>query len=684
MKLVNIANVAILFFTALTVVNAQSVQKRKPDQQGQFVHPGMMQNRQDLDYMKKKVLAGEQPWKDAFDRLKSEAKLDLKPGAVTHIAQGPYGAGDIGGRELSNSAAAAYNDALLWYITGDKVYAEKAISLINAWSYTLWDFDGNNAKLLAGLSGHYWLNAAEILKYSNSGWKPKDVDQFKRFMLTVYYPFIKDFFPEANGNWDAAMTNTMLDIAIFCDDHAMFNRAVERYYCGIGNGGITKYIYPDGQIQETTRDWGHVQLGIGEFAKAAQVAWTQGVDFYGVADNRLALGFEYASKYLSGEKVPVYGVISTRAMKPLRDIYESIYYHYHVVKGLDMPYTYRLTEQTRPKTSDVLLVSLRAPIAGMAKIKTGPPSPVTIAQNAGALTGATIAPPANAIVVAPGSSIQTALDACANKGGWVILAKGVHQINAALHIPSGVTLSGQGNESILFLDPKVSDKVIVNADNEMHDVTLRDFLIEGALTTVDSTDPNSNRRTRSYQNAPERESIVFSADKDGQMHNIHFEHLTVQNFTKDGVSVRGASHVVVDSCDFSDNGSSVVPGPGIHHNLQLTHITEIKITNSRFDTSPFGSGIDLTLSSNAIINSNEAGRNKLQGIRVADCKNVQIDRNITEGNDKNGILVDVLMDVSAHIGVKNNFSHNNGERGIAVKAIDGTIANNTLADNGQK
>ena len=57
------------------------------------------------------------------------------------------------------------------------------------------------------------------------------------------------------------------------------------------NGGITKYVYPSGQCDENARDQGHTQLGLGYFARAARVAWNQGVDLWGAADNRLALGF---------------------------------------------------------------------------------------------------------------------------------------------------------------------------------------------------------------------------------------------------------------------------------------------------------------------------------------------------------------------------------------------------------
>jgi len=44
----------------------------------------------------------------------------------------------------------AYNHALMWYITGTKAYANKAIEILNAWSPVLWDFDDNNAKLNVG------------------------------------------------------------------------------------------------------------------------------------------------------------------------------------------------------------------------------------------------------------------------------------------------------------------------------------------------------------------------------------------------------------------------------------------------------------------------------------------------------------------------------------------------------
>jgi len=67
---------------------------------------------------------------------------------------------NIGGEELVSSSNMAYDCAILWYITNNKAYADKAIEILNAWSPVLWDFDYNDSKLLAGWTGHLLCNAA--------------------------------------------------------------------------------------------------------------------------------------------------------------------------------------------------------------------------------------------------------------------------------------------------------------------------------------------------------------------------------------------------------------------------------------------------------------------------------------------------------------------------------------------
>lgn len=173
-------------------------------------------------------------------------------------------------------------------------------------------------------------------------------------MLTdIFVPPIRNLFPEANGNWDAAMITTLLCIAVLTDDRALFERGLDYYRNSGGNGALTSYIYPSGQCAETTRDQGHVQLGLGMLETACRVAWSQGVDLYGVANNRLALGFEYTAKYNLGEEVPCDGgPPGEKGRGSFAPIYESAYQHFAVDKKLPMPYTRRVLERLRPEGYD--------------------------------------------------------------------------------------------------------------------------------------------------------------------------------------------------------------------------------------------------------------------------------------------------------------------------------------------
>ena len=272
--------------------------------QGQsFLHPGIDQSSADLQKLKQLLKEEKQPYKDAYIRLKAETEKSFEIKAYTRVMRGPYGKPNIGGEDLRIAANMAYNNALLWYITGEKKYASKSIEIINTWTPVLWDFDFNDAKLIAALTGSVWCNAAEILNNTPSGWKAQDVSAFRKMLMTVYYPLLRFYFPTANGNWNGGIIQTILAISIFMDDRKMFNNAIDNFLHSTANGSLFKYIYPNGQCQESPRDQGHVQMGLGLFAGAAQIAFTQGVDFFSIGQNRIAKGFEFTASYMMGDEV---------------------------------------------------------------------------------------------------------------------------------------------------------------------------------------------------------------------------------------------------------------------------------------------------------------------------------------------------------------------------------------------
>src|SRR5258708_2593055 len=98
-----------------------------------FVHPGLLHSAADLDRMKQRVAAGEEPWAGAWKSF-LESRLVSKtyvPHAVEIVGRGVGSTGQI---DIAPDAAAAYGDALAWYITGDDDYGRKSIEILNAWS----------------------------------------------------------------------------------------------------------------------------------------------------------------------------------------------------------------------------------------------------------------------------------------------------------------------------------------------------------------------------------------------------------------------------------------------------------------------------------------------------------------------------------------------------------------------
>jgi parallel beta-helix repeat protein len=654
-----------IFVSAFSVARAQS-----------FVHPGIDQSKVDLDHMKSLVLKGEEPWKSAYDRMKAAADTPFKTQPFTHVLRGGYGRPNIGGNELSRSANMAYNYTLVWYIGGEKKYAEKAIDILNAWSPVLWDFDLNDAKLLAAWTGHMLCNAAEILRHTNAGWKTEDQEQFSRMLMTVYYPLLRYYYPQANGNWDGAIIHTLLAIAIFTDNRGIFNNAVDHFLHSPVNGSLFKYIYPHGQCQESLRDQGHVQLGLGEFAGCAQVAFTQGTDLFAAGNNRLALGYEFTAGFLLGQKPDCYGPISERA-KELRDDYEAVYRHY-AAQGINLPFTKRAADSVRTKASRSILTAVRAPRAQSKAATTLTAGKI---KYGGALHAKPVQIPADAIIVSPGASVQDALNNAAGKNKWVIIKAGIHTLPKPLEIPSGVTICGEGISSVLFLDPNGGRDAMMNAVNDLKDVTIRNLVVECSNKTEIPSDPNS---ARSYRAGYNRGGIVFRALEEGQMKNINLVNITVRNATCHGVFMSGAENVTIDGCDFDENGATVVPGPRLQHNLLLSHCRKVNIREGRFTTSPNGAGIAMDHCSDIDISNCEIARNGYYGAVVMECKNVAISKSQIEANDRSGVMVEFLRDGSDKVIISGNLIQYNAGYGVEMySAKNSKSANNRYYGNGK-
>ncbi|HLZ59913.1 MAG TPA: alginate lyase family protein [Ktedonosporobacter sp.] len=338
-----------------------------------FSHPGVLDSKTQLDFVKQQVQQGAEPWTTAFNQAKSSRYASLswtpKPRAVVEC--GPYSNPDFGCADERNDAAAAYTDALIWYISGDSRYASKAVQIMDAWSATITSHTNSNAPLQAGWTGLVFPEAAEIIRYTSTSWSAAGITRFEEMLRNVYLPEVINGNARSNGNWELTMINASLAIAVFLDDHASFAKALSMWRARVpayfyltsdgplphpppGAGPMTKEqiisywqgqsTFVDGLSQETCRDLTHTQYGIATAINGAEIAWHQGVDLYSEEATRLTKAMEFHASYVLGKAAPSWlckGTLSRTAPFPT---WEIGYNHYHNVSKMALPFTQQLIQ----------------------------------------------------------------------------------------------------------------------------------------------------------------------------------------------------------------------------------------------------------------------------------------------------------------------------------------------------
>lgn len=342
------------FIASVTVADAQ------------FVHPGMLHTNESLTRIKSMVIQGKEPWKKGYEVFVKDNRASydyIMRGPFEFVARQGANPGDrnLHKKEFEDDCLAAYYNAMQWVITGNKKHADKSIKIMNGYASSLKGIINKDKELMAPLCGFLIVNAAEIIRYTNAGWKESDIASFEKMIRNVFYPVVENFATFANGNWDAACIKGMMAFGVFLNDKAMFDKAVNYYYHGSGNGSITHYIInEEGQCQESGRDQGHTQFGLGCLAEACEVAFSQGLDLYGAENNRLMKGFEYTAKYNLGFDVPFqewtdftgkyhHTQIASMDRGNFRGVYEIVLNHYQKRKKLNPFYTRMAADKIRPE-----------------------------------------------------------------------------------------------------------------------------------------------------------------------------------------------------------------------------------------------------------------------------------------------------------------------------------------------
>ena len=286
---------------------------------------------------------------------------------------------------------------MLWYYTGNRANAQKAIQILNAWSSTLKDhkFDTRtytNGHLQAAWAGEVFPRAAEIIRYTftaKTGERVLNVAQFSTMLKTAFLPHVVNGWIGGGANWLLSMAEATINIGIFTDDRVTFDKGVAAWRVQVP---ATIYMTTDrnttaqlaglplvapgtmydsikttptklkaywynptrwvnGLQGETCRDMNHMAMGMAAMINGAETARIQGVNLYGEQQARIVAAMELNSGFInaatSGQNPPPGWTCSTKANVTAGNwklTWEIGYNHYAHRKGVSLPNTKRLID----------------------------------------------------------------------------------------------------------------------------------------------------------------------------------------------------------------------------------------------------------------------------------------------------------------------------------------------------
>ncbi len=358
---------------AATTVVLTATPGDMPAKPAGFIHPGVLVNSAQLEEIKKRVANNIEPQRSAFEKLKASplGAIDYAPDPVAIVSCGPRSNPDLGCKVEQKDCAAAYSQALLWKITGNKVYAENAIRIMNAWASTLTGgHNYANGPVQAAWCGSVWPRAAEIIRYTYNGWSNADIAKFQNMLRVQYLPTIIHGDCE-NGNKELAMCEALINIGVFIDDRAVFDLGLKMWRgrtpayiylrsdgpapveppgCGPaiwGNKGKTPELV-DGLLQETARDSHHPWMAFSSMANAAETARQQGFDLYAEEGKRMMAALEFQAQYLQPNNTPAPEGL-TFGLQPT---WEIAFNHFHDRMGNKLPKMAAVIPTNRPTGAD--------------------------------------------------------------------------------------------------------------------------------------------------------------------------------------------------------------------------------------------------------------------------------------------------------------------------------------------
>lgn len=331
--------------------------------QRKFKHPGLRYTQADIDRMRAMVEAKQEPFYSGFIALRDSnfyTRYRDYDRPLPTTSTGEPVIWDNPGQWLDNFGKIAFNNALLYKLTDDRTYADKAVVVLNHYApvHSVKPYGTNP---LDASKIHLLLEAAELLR-DYDGWKAEDQQGFKDFLVYPGYSTTENYYdkyassdtltnkvtiywnifqgdPARHGNQGLYAMRALLAMGIYLDNDTIYDRALRKtlsqkhrpYDLAYPKGpNLTPYnpstqteyfeswrldgtgdeedygaddelkywIYENGQCQESSRDQGHILDGLCGMMQMARMAWNQGDDLYTQYDDRLLKGINYTAKYV--------------------------------------------------------------------------------------------------------------------------------------------------------------------------------------------------------------------------------------------------------------------------------------------------------------------------------------------------------------------------------------------------
>lgn len=281
-----------------------------------FVHPGILNTQQTLDYIGQQANSGDANRLAAYQYVLNYCNDHSPSGqykATVTVAGGVTTPDEI---SFKGDALLCYALALRWAKTGTVSYATTVKQMLDGWASTFQNFavtgdNPNQAYLEASWAAPTFAAAAEIIKYYipasgvGGGWTTAENTQFCNFLNNMKDNYINNASnPGYNNNWNISEGWAKIAIGIFEDSQTVYQNGIT----------VIENVLPldiatdgsmNGEVCGSHDDYVHYQYSLTGLSYAANTCGIQGdLSIYSDSNSRLLTGYNYQYELMNGTVSP--------------------------------------------------------------------------------------------------------------------------------------------------------------------------------------------------------------------------------------------------------------------------------------------------------------------------------------------------------------------------------------------